>query len=412
MTRPYWGRRLTLATIAALLTLLGGTWIAAAASSRSHRTGPLYVSPQGSNQAPCTHSRPCRTISHAVAVAHADQEIDIERGTYAEKVVIKKRLTLQGLHSPVLDAHNRGRGIVIRGARAAGSVVKGLVVKNAIYEGILVVASKRVTIAHDVVRHNDRGAAEQHPTGECKFNGQPPTAGRMDLRAGGCGEAIHLASSSDSRVADNLVTDNTGGIYLTDESGPAAHNVITGNRVIDNRTDCGITLASHSTQAVTVTGQLRPHAGGVYDNTIKNNVADGNGVQLAGAGVLVAAAFSGGAAYDNRIIGNTIERNGLPGVSLHAHERHQDLSGNVIRDNVIGRNGISGGSNNGPGDGEAGIHHTAGILVWSAYARIASLQVAGNRISDNHFGIWTKHAPHLRRRANRFRRVRVPLSQH
>lgn len=396
------------------MTLLG---FSAPAFSQAQHGGRLYVSPRGSNQAPCTHSRPCRTIAHAVKVAHAGQQIDVERGTYAEKVVIKKRLTLQGLHSPLINARDRGRGIVIRGARAAGSVVKGFTVKNAIYEGILVVDTKHVTIAHNVVHHNDRGYNAQPPTGECKYNGRPPSsapinASPLDLRSGGCGEAIHLASSSDSRVADNVVSDNTGGIYLTDESGPAAHNLITGNRVVDNKTDCGITLASHSTRAVGASGKPRPHAGGVYDNTITNNVASRNGEKLAGAGVLIAAAYAGGAAYDNRIVGNTINRNGLPGVSVHGHERREDLNGNVIRNNVIGRNALSGSNSNGPGDGEAGMHHTAGIVVWSAYTRIAGLVVSGNRISDNHFGIWTEHAPHLRRRANRFRNVRVPLSQH
>jgi hypothetical protein len=163
---------------------------------------------------------------------------------------------------------------------------------------------------------------------------------------------------------------------------------------------------------VTAEGRPRPHAGGVYDNTIRANIADGNGVHLAGAGILVAAAFKGGAAYGNRIIGNTVKGNGLPGVALHGHDPRQDLNGNVIRNNVIGRNGISGGANNGPGDGEAGIHHTAGILVWSAYTKITQIQISGNRISDDHFGIWTKHAPDLRRRANHYRHVRVPLSQH
>ncbi len=412
MVSRSWGRRLTLAAIAGLVTLLGVTWIALAAAPS--RSGHLYVSPSGSNQNPCTHSKPCRTISHAVDVARAGQEVDVEGGTYTEKVVLVKRLTIKGFHSPVLDARNQGRGIVIRGPRAAGSVVRGLVIENAIYEGILAIDTKSVTIANNVVRHNDRGSVAPHLTGECKSNGQPPppTAGQFDLRAGGCGEAIHLASSSDSRVEGNLVTANTGGIYLTDESGPAAHNLIAGNRVLDNKTDCGITLASHSTRAVGANGQPRPHVGGVYDNTIRGNVADGNGVRLAGAGVLVAAAFAGGAAYDNQIIGNTIEGNGLPGVSLHAHERRQDLNGNVIRNNVIGRNAISGGSNNGPGDGEAGIHHTAGILVWSAFTRVTGLQVSGNRISDDHFGIWTEHATKLRRGANVYRHVRVPLSQH
>jgi hypothetical protein len=204
----------------------------------------------------------------------------------------------------------------------------------------------------------------------------------------------------------NRVTGNTGGIYLTDESGPAAYNLVARNRVFRNAWDCGITLASHSRHAVTSNGRPRPQVGGVYDNTIRNNFAKRNGLRLAGAGVLVAAAFSGGAAYGNRIIGNTVSENGLPGVTLHSHQRHQDLNGNVIQYNVIGHNAVAG-----PGDGDAGIHHTAGIVVWSATTRITRLDVSGNRISWNHFGVWTQHAPRLRRAANRCSHVRVPLRQ-
>jgi parallel beta-helix repeat protein len=284
-------------------------------------------------------------------------------------------------------------------------------VKNATYEGILALRTGWVKIVDNFVRHNDRGFSAPRPTGECKANGEPPGSGVVngvaDLRAGGCGEAIHLASTSHSRVVGNRVSDNTGGIYLTDESGPAAHNLIVGNRVVRNVWDCGITLASHSRRAVTATGRPRPTVGGIYDNTISGNVAQRNGVRLAGAGILVAAAFPGGAAYGNRIIGNIVSGNGLPGVTLHSHKARQDLNGNVIRDNVIGRNAV-----NGPGDGDAGIHHTAGILVWSAKTRITRLHVSGNRISRDYFGIWTRNTPRLKRAANHYRHVRVPLRQH
>lgn len=380
-----------------------------------------------------------------MAVAHEGEQIDVAPGSYPGEVVLTKRLTIRGFHSPIVDAHGHGRGILIQGAPAAGSVVQGLVVENATYEGILALGTTRVTIAHDVVRHNDRGLfapgqvvenasyessaglstkevtiaarhidrgfAVQHFTGECRANGEPPAIEPADEREGGCGEAIHLASTSDSRVVGNLVTDNSGGIYLTDESGPAAHNLIADNSLLANVYDCAITLASHSQRAVTSNGRPQPRAGGVYDNTIEGNVANDNGVRVPGAGILVAAAFSGGAAYDNRIIGNTVNGNGLPGIALHSHKRLQDLNGNIIRDNVVGRNAV-GGAVGGPGDGDAGIHHTAGILVWSAVTRITGIEASGNRISNNYFGIWTKHAPRLRRAANQYTQVRVPLSQH
>lgn len=437
------GLRLALGTLAALVTLLGS---ACGSSGTHHGPAHLYVSSHGSDRARCTQSSPCRSITHVVAVAHAGEQIDVGPGSYPGQVVLTKRLTIKGSHSPVVDAHGHGRGILIQGPPAAGSVVEGLVVENATYEGILALGTTRVTIAHDVVRHNDRGyfvarpvaenatyegimahrakrvfaedvlpanarTSSHHFTGECKANGPPPPTQTVDERAGGCGESVHLASTSHSRVVDNLVLDNIGGIYLTDESGPAAHNLIAGNTVRNNFYDCGITLASHSRHAATSNGRPRPQVGGVYDNTITGNVSNHNGVQNPGAGILVAAAYPGGAAYGNRIIGNTVNDNGLPGVALHSHSLHQDLNGNVIRDNVVGRNAV-GGAHGGPGDGDGGIHHTAGILVWSAATKITSLEVSGNRIGDNYFGIWTKNTPRLQRAANQYKNVLIHLSQH
>jgi parallel beta-helix repeat protein len=374
-----------------------------------HARAHLYVSPTGSDRGICRRSRPCRTISRAVVVAHAGDEIDVRPGSYPEEVVLTKPLVIKGLHAPEIDAQGRANGVLIKGPRAAGSEVSGLVLENATYEGILALRTRRVTIANNVVRHDDQGFYAAVLTGECEENGIPgPHV--ADLRAGGCGEGIHLASTSDSRVTRNLVTDNTGGIYLTDESAPAAHNLIDGNLVLANLYDCGITLASHSKRAVSLAGRLRPGAGGVYDNTIRGNVADLNGVRRPGAGILVAAAFPGSAAYGNRIIANEASRNGLPGIALHSHGGRQDLNDNVIQDNVIGLNAI-GGSTGGPGDGDGGVTHTTGILVWSSVTKIRRIRIAGNRITDDYFGIWTRHAPHLRRSANRYRRVRVPVMQ-
>jgi hypothetical protein len=78
---------------------------------------------------------------------------------------------------------------------------------------------------------------------------------------------------------------------------------------------------------------------------------------------------------------------------------------------VVGRNAI-GGSKGGPGDGDAGIHQTAGIVVWSWMTRIARIQISGNRIGGDYFGIWTKNAPRIRAAANQYMHVRLALSQH
>jgi len=410
------GRRLlTFLTGLGVLVVIAVTW-APAALGRT-QVVHLYVSPKGSDHGRCTRQQPCRTISRAVKVARPGDQIDVAPGVYSEQVTVTKRLAIIGAHAPEIQAKGQPRGFLIRGTGASGSVVRGFVVQGARFEGILALNTRHVTIANNQVRHDDRGYFARPFVGECAENGIPqphaagsPHAHPADARAGGCGEAIHLASTSHSRVTGNLVTSNTGGIYLTDESAPAAHNVVQGNVVEDNLYDCGITLASHSTRAVSRGGRVRPHVGGVYDNTITGNVSNFNGLRVPGAGILVAAAFSGSAAYDNRIIGNTANDNGLPGIALHSHAGRQDLNGNIIVNNIIGHNAL-GGRRGGPGDGDGGVHHTTGILVWSYVTKLSGIRIAGNHVSHDYYGIWTEHVSAIKRKANHYKHVRVPLQQ-
>jgi parallel beta-helix repeat protein len=403
--------------LAVVAVLLGVGSASLAANAVRQSGGHLYVSPRGSDQGHCTQSAPCRTIGRAVQVAQAGDEIDVAPGSYAGEITITKRLTIKGHNHPVLDATGHGRGFLIKGRGAAGTAVEGMSIEGATYEAILALSTNHVLIANNVAHHNDRGFFEHVTTGECAFNGQPrgintsSTRGFTgDDRSGGCGETIHLDSTSYSRVVHNLVFGNTGGVYLTDDFGPAAHNTVAHNVVKNNLYDCGITLASHSRHAVGKKNRLQPHVGGVYDNTIIHNVADGNGTQKPGTGFLVAAAFSGGAAYGNRIIDNEATGNGLPGIALHSHDSHQNLNGNIIKGNVLGRNAL-GAPGGPPGDGDAGVKHTVGILVWSWIDRLTGTQISGNHISNNFFGIWTEHVPHLNPSTNTYHNVRVPVRQ-
>jgi hypothetical protein len=66
--------------------------------------------------------------------------------------------------------------------------------------------------------------------------------------------------------------DNTGGILLSDETGPTAHNRITANVVADNLSDCGITVAGHN-PAAAPGGVPAPKAAGVYANVISGKRA-------------------------------------------------------------------------------------------------------------------------------------------
>lgn len=391
-----------LAVLAAAAGGVQGSLIASAGDP--HSFGPtLWVSAaSGSDSNTCTHDQPCRTIGHAVAIAPAGATIKVEAGTYDEGVTITTKLQVEGLDHPVVDAASAtqegcGNGFLVSGPGASGTEIKGFTVEDAQCEGILVQGSPGapgvdvtdVTIDGNRVIDNDTGLAAATAGTECASPGPGVP--------GDCGEGIHLWTVSDSRVDDNTVESNAGGILLTDEFGPTFDNVVQGNTVLYNLYDCGITLAGHG--AAVGPGGPTPTLGGVYDNTIKDNVSYDNGGLGEGGGILMAAAGPGGGVYDNTIAGNDAEGDGLAGIDIHSHFAGQDLNGNVIVDNTLRLDNIAGDAT----DFTIADTPPTGILVGSGLppgvtgppppAAITGTVIKGNRISDVVIGIWTLNAP-------------------
>ncbi len=359
----------------------------------------FFVSRKGSDGNPCSESAPCATIGHAVSMAGNGDTVMVGKGTYHEDVAISVGLTLKGAGRPTIDASGMNNGIVISGDGAAGARVMGFTVKNATFEGILVRQTHGVTIRDNVAEANDQGIflppAQQ--TGECLAAGPIP---------GDCGEGIHLWSVMNSSVEENWVGNNAGGILLTDESGPTAFNVIDGNVVVDNKYDCGITIAGHNPGAAPG-GVPQPAAAGIYGNTVSRNRADRNGVAGEGAGILIAGGAPGTAVYDNQIIENQASGNGLAGFTLHSHAPGQDLNGNVIAWNFFSNDNLDGDFDFSP----VTDSQTTGILLASA-APLVGTVILGNEIRNVYYGIFTLHVPPIAVSANHFGNgVTVPVMQ-
>ncbi len=323
-------------------------------------------------------------------------------GVYHGGAVLDKSIDLRGFGA-VIDASSAptGNGVQIVGPGGSGSSVEGFKIENAQFEGILVgtapvapstnngtpVASGQpvsdVRIEHNVIVNDDAGAGGT--AGQCFSTPEAP---------GDCGEAIHLVAVTDSEVADNYVANNAGGILLTDEFGPTSDNVVRGNVTANNLTDCGITLAGHSSAAVDPATGRPTGLAGVFDNLIEHNVTIGNGVKGQGAGVLMGGGAPFAGVYGNVIRDNFMRGNGLGGVTLHQH-LVGDLNGNVIEDNTIGQNNL---------DPDADFfpivdNDTTAILVESGPppgvpsslfpGQVKDTVIRGNRIFDNNIGIFT-----------------------
>jgi parallel beta-helix repeat protein len=372
--------------------LLAGSLVVASGVAASSMT--LYVSPSGATGSAGTSCATAAfsTINAAVTAAAAGDTVVVCAGTYKEDVAVAKALTLSG-QGATIDATGLDNGVKIT---ASNVTVTGFTVENATGEGILAqqpnpvkgpmvggqqlftgVPISHVTITRNVVKNNDQGglpanvATTKYP--ECQESGNIP---------GDCGEGIHLWSVANSSVTFNTVTDNVGGILLTDEFGPTHDNLIAGNVITDNLYDCGITLPSHNLAMDPATHKFMPSFGGVYNNVVRNNISTGNG----GAGVGMFAPFPGAASYNNTVEGNAISGNGEGGVSLHGHAPGAYVGGNSILDNIIGPNNLAGDHDLSPAPDLA----TTGIVVWSAVTPI-TVTISGNTIFGSWYGIWLGH---------------------
>jgi hypothetical protein len=417
--------------------LLGGVVTGAALAGRHHMRGhhlrghhphnrgaTLYVSPSGTSGA---SDRTCRsagysTVQSAVDAAPAGGTVVVCRGAYNEDVIISAPLKLLGERGAVIHGSATANGmcdqlgpggpgtapclaaITIKSSHVA---VAGLTVTGAIGEGILATGSLgggsigHVLITGNRVVGNDVGGippTSSSPYPQCVEVGEVP---------GDCGEGIHLMGVYDSTVSHNFVKGNTGGILLTDEFGPTHDNLIAYNRVTKNLYDCGITAPGHNPFALDANGNPQPSVGGVYRNVIAHNRITGNGTSGEGAGVLFANATAGTASYDNLVTHNFIAGNELAGVTMHAHPiaagQFEDLSGNRVVRNTIGRNNTG-------GDPDAGDTATTGVLVYSATVPVR-VTISHNRIRNDHFGIWLGVAGHVTGnvRHNFFHHVAVPV---
>jgi parallel beta-helix repeat protein len=312
------------------------------------------------------------SIGAAVKAASVGDQINVGPGQYSEAVVISKPLALvgSGASSTIINARGLANGVYVDGLDAgglSGVLVTGMTVTNANFEGILVTNTSNSVISNNHVANNDQGL--NYSASTCP--GQPA----FETSEGDdCGEGIHLVGTFAVTVSSNEVELNSGGILLTDETGETFENLITGNAVHDNALDCGITLASHppSPQA----SSMLPY--GVIANNIVGNTVARNGIVGQGAGIGVFAPGPGNLAYENKIIGNVILDNGLPGVTVHNHAAPPGAPGVNLNDLVILGNYISG---NGPDTQDAATPGTAGINIYSV-APVYSTQILQNTIDN------------------------------
>ncbi len=332
-----------------------------ATGSLAARAATLCVSSNGAW--PCYAS-----IATAVGIAAPGDTIKVGPGTYNESVVILKPVSIV-TESAILDATGMPRGFFVNGLRAPGVNnvnISGFTIRNAKYEGVLVLNASAVTVSNNTVLDNNKSLSH----GSC-----PGLDGFETNEQADCGEGIHLLGADHSIVTNNKVTGNSGGILLSDDTSATHHNLVSFNTVSENGYACGITMASHVPYGTATLPTPIPgyrYAYGVYSNTAYGNRSTRNGLlNGGGSGVGIFASAPGTMSYGNMAVDNYVAENGLPGIALHAHAPFQNLTDNVLIGNTV--------VGNGPDTEDAATPGPAGINIYSATPQ------AGNMVVGNNF---------------------------
>jgi Periplasmic copper-binding protein (NosD) len=411
--------------VAGAVAAQAGAASAATTANGSHTT--LYVSPGASSRASglsCRSAR-FRSIQSAVNAAGPGSAVVVCQGTYHEQVVVNKPVSLQGQGATIDEAGVKpafqvhlpppfGTQTIFAAVVMISSGIRfgGFTVTHAQGEGILAAGLGRVlsgiSISDSTVVHNDLGfGVKNSPYFECAVQGTEP---------GDCGEGVHFTAVAYSAITGSFIGFNAGGVLLSDDTGPTHGNLVSGNVVTGNATDCGITVPGHNPAALNAKGQPQPSVAGVYDNVIRGNTVTNNGVKGEGAGVLFANAMAGTASYGNLVENNYIAGNGLSGVTMHAHTikpgQFEDLSGNNVISNFIGKNNLDGDTLDCPPHSTCKPQDlvTTGVLVFSGGTRVTTT-ITLNKIADNAIGIWlSKAVTAAGLRNNGFANVTTPIS--
>ncbi len=334
---------------------------------------------------PVIHVHAGQSIQSAIDGAPDGAKIIVHSGTYAEMVTVSKPLQLLAAGQVTIDATDQANGVKIADVDGSNSrvLLKGFTVENAKFSGVVIYNSAYVLLSNNTIQNNDQALVL--PTDETV----PPSCPGLEdfpLLSFDCGEGVNLNGASYTMLFHNVVQGNFGGVLLSDELGPTHHNVLSHNQVINNREECGITLASHPGYGTTLeslfTGVGLLPGNGIHDNLIIKNISNGNG----GAGIGVFAATPGTANYNNTVIANDVNDNGMPGITVHSHTPDQNVNGNRFLNNRLSGNGWG-------GDEDIGlVPSLIGIEIFAngdeGAAPITGTVASGNRIENEEIGVW------------------------
>ena len=165
------------------------------------------------------------TIQAAIDAAKPGDIIQVASGTYNERVIVDKPLTLVGEDGSTTIIDGNGIGIVVH-SNASDVEIRGFTVQNGgdfPNSGILIGNCVRNTIRDCIVRNNAFGV-ELHESNDSIIVGNT-IMNNSDT-------AILIRDSSNSEVHNNIIANNSMGVWITSNS--SLLNMFYHNNFIDN----------------------------------------------------------------------------------------------------------------------------------------------------------------------------------
>ncbi|HJV82781.1 MAG TPA: nitrous oxide reductase family maturation protein NosD [Noviherbaspirillum sp.] len=288
--------------------------------------------------------KPGQSIAAAIHAAQPGDTVQIERGTYNERLLIDKRLTLQGINRPTISGQNSGD--VIRVA-ASDVTVQGLIVRDSGTDldkqnaGIYIQPhADRATVQDCELVYNLFGiwlenSADSHLL-------RNVITGRRDLLSVNRGNGIQVYNTKGSQVIDNKISFTRDGIYVDISSNAAfrgntihhvrygTHYMNTNNSTWENNQSylnrSGLALMEVRNLVVRNNVAWGNDDHGIMLRTIQDSIVENNVVAGNGRGFFIYDAEYN-TVKDNLVIGNHT------GIHLAAGSKNNKVDGNDFIDN-------------------------------------------------------------------------------
>ena len=208
------------------------------------------------------------TIQEAINNATEEETIFVRSGTYYERVVVNKKVSLIGENKQDTIIDGNGTEIAVR-VTAHNVNIAGFTIQNGEL-GILFWYSHNNNLTSSVIANNQYGI---YTWGSAKNT----FAGNTVINNSRYG--IYVSDSDDNVLSGNTVSNNSYGIYLDD----SCRNTLASNTVSSNNDD-GI-LLSHSNDNVLSGNKASDNKYGIYVSDSDGNVLSGNTVSRNAYGI-------------------------------------------------------------------------------------------------------------------------------